>query len=177
MSEARKTASAAISSGSISFGFSSLPSLPNASRKPSVSTPPGQMQLTSMPCCLTSAATLSVRLINAAFVTRYAVRPLPPLRPPMLEILMILPYRFSIMLGRANFVSNAAAVRFTSMTRRHRSASKSTRSIGGWMMAALLTNISTPPNFVVVSSAMRWMSRSTLRSAVTANPAAPASST
>ena len=50
LSEPRKRATSAISSGRINFGFSFIPEELKASLYPSVSVPPGQIAFTFMPC-------------------------------------------------------------------------------------------------------------------------------
>ena len=69
-SDARNSATCAISWGSISIGFSDRPFVLNAARKPSVSVPLWQMAFTFIPCSYTSAASDSVKLIKPDFVTR-----------------------------------------------------------------------------------------------------------
>ena len=68
--DARNKTTSAISAGLIRVSRPTLICGPSDSHRPSVSTPPGQMQLTSMPWTFTSAAMLCVRLISPALLAR-----------------------------------------------------------------------------------------------------------
>ena len=136
---------------------------------------PGHNTFTRMLSRPSTRASVTVRLLSAAFDAQYGIELPVPMSPATLDVITISPPPAAASAGRAAREHWNGPLRFTPMIVSHTSSSTLSRSWCGMKLVvpALFTRMSSRPNASVAVATIRTQSASTATSACTARALTP----